>query len=280
LKALEAERAAWADAFPSFAIGEPDDPPDEADLYRPTYQACPPRLLAAFQNQQRRWFGGLGSTPEDDLNVEADRAWQRLVARLCLDWWPPEYYPDYGFAGSDPAAGFIGFHPAKRFVAACLVWGPRLVPEDLISKYALYVEAFPIDPQRADGHRSAIEWRARYERLVQRLEEAVRDQTTITNDVVNDAIRDTAYAGFKAANRIQWRDEPSYARFVRVFPGMTRDDWRRAEPTVIGELNRVYGDQPLRRTVQRLVAEGMSTRAIAGLLGVSRPTVSRLSTGN
>ena len=266
-------RGRWDGNFPAFAIGTPGIPPDDPPFFPPSEPAVPAKLLAEHWAHDSRLRRGRLVPAAETAYDEAWRAWRDLVWRLCDAWWPQRYYPLWARPRS---------HPARRFVAACLLRTPLHADEQWIASPVLGAQPLPATIEEVRSPADVVFWRAQFEAVIRRLSDAARDGRIVTTAFVDELAYDAFEVGVEAeqALRAELRQRgmpsdlyPGSHWCVPVFPGMTYDDWRDCEAQVMDHLRMIFGDRPLREEARRLRDGGMSVRAIAGLLGVSRPTV-------
>lgn len=273
---IERRRHAWDKQFPMFAIGEPGFPPAKPRHIPPTEPALPDRLLSAIWDRHERCVvRGGPRTTLDSASRKATLPWQELLQELCLDWWPLKYYP---------ITVSLHFHPARRFVAGCLLYMIDAVPEDWITAYVLA----PI-PQTGSpavpNDIEAVGLRQERNHILQRLCEAVESGTDVTLSFLQQVQREASERGARAEEQRSLEIEqalggdPGWSAGVSltfpIFPGMTHGDWKAAQPKVFESIRFYYPNHPLEAAARELRADGMSINAIAGLLGVSRDTVKR-----
>jgi hypothetical protein len=269
---VEGRRAAWNSAYPAYAFPDHGQPP----LTLPDHEVFYPPRLPLWPTEDM-------PLAARDTAFRAGGDWMQHLWDLCLAFWPPEYYPNYGYDGA---------HPAMRFAAASLLWGPKAItPQDGITPFnlrprpAVRSPHFPLLPPEAEY------WRTRYEALRGWLSLLASDggaarlghkASAIIRcameevDRANDAVAQAAYE-----QAMRQRGRGDYA--VPLLPGITTSDWEAAEAEVVrvaagysDEPNQwTIHDTPVRKHAAKLYAAGHSQLGIARLLGIHRRTVER-----
>lgn len=207
---------------------------------------------------------------QSELAISASEAaveWRQLVDRLCMEWWPEKYYPDW--------TGSIT-HPATRFISACLVSSPLRVPEEWIRQSGIGGGLLITrhDPENPHHRLEALEkqdlWRIFNEHLVRLLE----SQGSITKEDISGIVDQVWAEAFEAMCHRSLRATPRY--WVPVFPGMTDVDWKAMRSSVKSLLDKPRNGGKLQDHIVHLVnQEGMSVNAVANLLGMDRTSVNR-----
>lgn len=298
-------REGWDREYPPLAVGSPIFPTVE-QLERSMslwFEYRPPRMLKimkclnfrdfsrrGYRQEQLRTFGMQGcdcgclwSWPEL-IRAEAD--WESRIESLCFEWWPPEYFP--------VVSPFR--HPARNFVAACLLWRFEVVPASLIQQPDLRPRRMPDD--------QLLYWYEMANGLFEHIEQRVKDggqidQTDLT--AIVDEVHEVAFSRFVRLyepsdpfRTLNQTFENEYEHFldtvwsmgpdaslrhlwkplyVPIYPGMKTTDWRALEHIVMAEMEDQLGSEPIAHWIDVLSQRGLSDRAISRLLGVHRKTV-------
>lgn len=109
---IESLRSAWNKHYPTYAI----DPRD--NTAQPFYPRMPPRLWSDLQSDWEYGRSQLTPPPARFAFV----GWIRTVSSLEHCYWPPEdFHPPLRYGGAVSA----------EFVAGCVLYGPKALPEDL-----------------------------------------------------------------------------------------------------------------------------------------------------
>lgn len=263
LESLKEARADWDAAHPDYPIGAVASPPQTS----PQFDAA---TISVFGPASLReaLLAGRSEHASEPLDV-AWGSWLALMLRLSRDWWPEPPFSHW-CGPSD--------HPARWFVAACLLWVPAEVPADWIQPVQLPIE-------RRSGPATDMDfdhWGAFYEAYIRALRQALT-AAGIPSELLQSA---ETFALLQAmAAQAQWllsdlrnqtRDQhgeytsPAYA-LARLFPGMTTQDWRAAGPAAVAA-----PATRRRQAVTRAVYDAEGSRsAAARKLGVDRRTIRR-----
>jgi hypothetical protein len=261
---LARARETWNRDHPKFAAHEEGQAPQDLDL-QPLNIVWPPRIVRLRDNAK-------AINQEVDAEVRiAGGHWIDLALQLCQKWWPPEHhFPNW--------LGLMQ-HPAQFFVSACMLYQPGSVPEEWIVSGNLGPHPLPFDPRDEASHPGTVFWMTYASVLTHLIDRAIAD-----GDIIDDAWRDrAARAATQAATleRLQVldRDPPTMWWYLAFFPGITVSDRDEFMESVRTMTEQIYGDDPLRPLVQRMVADGMTQEDIGGELGISRRAVGRLLEG-
>ncbi len=272
---LKQARKDWNRDYPAYKIG-PLDPriPNraavkEGDIPLPRRLATAVQLWQGEEGEQ-----GPGTTiqaPALQPPFDAVTDWHFRVHALAHEGWPAHTYPNW--------KGHAALHPARQFVAACLIWDPQLVrPEEWIESipYATLVQSIPFDPTIPMAIPDVFRWKTAFERLAALLIVRSDEGTPLTREESAELIEHARQWGNemgRAAETWAATSNPEGFRFVRLHPGMNTADWRELE-TIFAQAQRdTYQGNPLRDQARRLHAEGMSKAQIARDLGKHRRTI-------
>lgn len=244
-RALDAVRSQWNRSFPRFRLCDRPYPPQSP--CRPgTDLPLPPTLVETLDGYNRRLAVGQLTEKDRGLSV-AVAAWREPVLTLCRDWWPESEFPNW-----------VGrfFHPAMRFVGACLIWDPQCVPVEWIALEPIPIREFDFDPDDPESHPETVYWK----RLALALLRGLNEQ---------EAASAAAAAALAAAERR--RATGQTIRFVPLFPGMGDTDWvtLRARISELAHAQQVEQ----RRLARELHSQGEATASIACRLGVTERTI-------
>jgi hypothetical protein len=288
-RAMEAERRAWDHAWPQFAIGEPVPPPDK-QYWVPNDYPVPGKLARALE-EYNRWL----QNPRRDRDADgpgeyshtASAAWRAMLTRLCHEWWPPEIYPNWVC----PWEANPIVHPAWRFVAACLLWQTRCVPEEWIAAYGLGPVSRNYDPSAPASHGQVMFLRTLcqglYDSLARRFADSP-EQLAVLEAAVDDAYTVARQGPMDRARLPQQPDR----WYFPLYPGLTTTDWRRCQTLAIAQANSDGSrwDMPTsgnmssaarrRRARELYDDQSQSLQAISDLLGRSPRQIGRLIHGD
>ena len=116
------------------------------------------------------------------------------------------------------------------FVASCLLWDPKFVPEEWITPFPLAPHGLPSDPFDLAYQPQTMAWRTSFEELVKRLSALLESGANITVDQLQELQLESMWTGAMAANELAERSDREEERywFIPVFPGMSSLDWREA----------------------------------------------------
>ncbi len=284
---LNQARKDWNRDYPTYQI-KPHTPNIVAQAAFDWFRLpLPSRLAQAIKPwDDGSWRARLAAIHPDDLNTRAEELWEEAtkafdaasqwgtrVDLLTHEGWPPNTYPNW--------IGRTFPNPARRFVAACLIWGlDNVQPEEWIEPipYAALIQSVPFDPTIPGFIPETFGWQAAFNALAKSIEEALAEGMPLTPEVgthlIDRARRHGEQMELGAAAWARQRD-PEGFRFVRLRRGMDTSDWRRLERAFIQSQIDTYGDMPWANEARRLDAAGMSTRQIASKLSVGRSTVGR-----
>jgi hypothetical protein len=189
--------------------------------------------------------------------------WRAFVQRLCDEWWPARYYPNW-------LSHHI--HPAARFMGACLLWRPELVLAEWVRSEGLDLNTTHWNPADIMDHLEAPRWRAAYEHAMRRLQDAVRDGTPLSPELLAEIDTEAKEAGGAASSQaLSAALDPARSfRYVALPPGISSSDWRALEARVLEYTAERLGEQ-----VRRLRDAGHTVSGIARILGISRRAVER-----
>jgi hypothetical protein len=303
-QALEHAAMEWTRRHPAYAAGQDAMAPDLV-LDSLPFVFVPLSLASALKRATSDALDGL-------LQVEGD--WESLVRELCERWWPPAYYPDWS-GYTHPAAGFVSacliFKPQlvpedwiHRQPAGLRIlrYAPptyHQVGDEQYWRTAYMTLTFSLEFALARGRPLGQEW---YQAIRQGVEQVAREAAELAGvrsllfepdyampedaqvEINNDGVRWRILAGSLVSVRsprgeilfrraLVARDEVD-SRFtwhMPIFPGMTSSDWRAIEPQVLDRARANIASH-----VRDLAAQGKSIRAMADLVGLSRPQVRRL----
>lgn len=246
------------------------------------------------------------------LQVQGD--WESLVQELCKDWWPTAYYPDWS-GYTHPAAGFVSacliFNPQlvpedwiHRQPAGLRILGhaPPTYHQAADEQYwraAFMTLRSSLESALARGQPLDREW---YWSVRQGVEQGAREAAELAGvrsllfepdyvmpedaqvEIAHDGVRWSILAGsmvsirsprgdilYRRARMVKDEVNSTLTWHMPIFPGMTSSDWRAIEPQVLDRA-RTY----MTSHVRDLADQGMSIRAIADLVGLSRQQVRRL----
>ncbi|MDP9469510.1 MAG: helix-turn-helix domain-containing protein [Chloroflexota bacterium] len=246
----------------------------------------PPPLAQAIKpwhdgSWEKRFTGIHDPGAFNDLcrEMEAERAaaldaistWGARVDLLTPEGWPPDLYPNW--------SGPFAPHPARRFVAACLIWGPNdLRPEEWIEPipYTGLIQTIPFDPSLAIP--DVFRWKTAFDTLAALVEQRGSEGTPLTPEESDEIIGRARYQGDQVGNTVsEWatKRDPEGFRFVRLHRGMNTQDWRDLEPAFIQSQIDTYGEDQWADEARRRLSEGWSREKIAREMGVNRRTVGR-----
>lgn len=253
----------WGADYPAFAFTRGGVPPDRHP--DPGDTPLPSALHAAIMAANGRHIPSAPAV-DRETTFAAALTWTDLTLALAREWWPEEYYPAWPWPGLT--------HPALPFVGACLIWPPVMVPEEWVDGRVLTVRGLPYDPFEPSANPAVVFARAQHAALLHDLHATLGRGETITPAWLDAAALRAAMRGADASCAAFEAGERGYYEFVPVFPGMATTEWRALEAPVRRGLART--DDWLRDHARHLAGTGMSTRQIAGLLGISRQKVARM----
>ncbi len=290
---LNQARKDWNRDYPTYQVGLLTRNTGDQETFDWSGLPLPPQLARVI----KAWHDGSWETRledmhrramhnREDFNALADKMWEgaskgfdaaskweNRVHRLADEGWPPNTYPNW--------IGRTFPNPARRFVAACLIWGlDNVQPEEWIEPipYADLIQSVPFDPTIPGLIPETFGWRQAFNALAKSIEEALAEGTPLTPEagtqLIDRARRHGEQMELGAATWARQRD-PEGFRFVRLRRGMDTSDWRALERAFIQSQIDAYGEAPWADEARRLDAARMSTRQIASKLGVGRSTVGR-----
>lgn len=267
-RAMAQSIADWNQNHPDFAVLARGYPPVDEDYRYPDFQTIMPHSL------QERWkyINHPSRVCRDPTDaewpiLEAVGDWNDLVGRLCLEWWPPEIFPNW----INPLSPLVD-HPAMFFVAGCLVWQPRAVPEEWILRISMLIR-LDSDPRFPAAHPEVIFWRTRVQEILDGLQAALRDGQGLTADLLMQ-VKQQAKTAAEAARQQAEQNGPSGRWCLLLYPGLISSDLRDDEKTLID----LAGESgiSLSTYARDLKANGKSVYAIARVLGLSPRQAGRL----
>lgn len=255
---LKQARKEWNRDWPAYRIGPPDPRiPNPANTTRGDLPL--PRRLAEAVDQE----------VEDIEDVVND--WDYRAHMLAHEEWPRHLYSDWRGHGFP--------HPAKRFVAACLIWdSDRINPKKWIEPipYTALVQSIPFDPTIPPAIPEVARWKTAFETLSALLTVRSDEGFPLTPEESAALIEQARQQGDemeKAASKYATMTNPEGFQFVRVHPRMKSPDWRLLEPIVIRTRSTTSRSNPLHDEARRLRAEGVSIAQIARQLGKHWTTI-------
>lgn len=201
--------------------------------------------------------------------VQAVTMWKKLIRDLCEIGWPPADFPH--------AAGWPG-HPGAVFVGLCLMYDPRLVPEDTIRSPLPEPVRFPFDPLTGEDPPHVAAQAAKAAVLERGLEGLLQSPGPLEPAHLAGllALARQAAQEAEAEARARHREAAPRGRWVLpLTPELSWDDWRDIGPQTLRTTARNHDDD-LRLRVWELQDTGENLTAIGRRLGLSRDSVARL----
>jgi hypothetical protein len=252
-QSMTLEREQWNQMHPHYAIAVdwPPDPPFRDSIDR----AYPTGLKRDIDDVNLQRSSCSAACHEGAI------AWDQLILRLAKTWWPLENFPIWHGLGSR-------FHPALQFVSGCLLWKREAIQPEWITRSVAPMVSFDYRP---DGQSlTEIDLNARFIGLVNRIISAIEQGEPLAKGRVIVLARDSLVDGLEA----HWHAGEQIARFLYIFPGMSREDILAAIDPALDAAR--LGDEAIMARARSMLKAGASVASVAGEFGLSRSKVMAL----
>jgi hypothetical protein len=282
--ATEAARTWWNELFPQFAFAkrDRDPPPDPGTWYQgpagmpdsglvDTSVFVPLKLVHALPMNYWR-LGCLGDLGTDSGVDDAYGRWREMVVTMCRSWWPEPLYTTW----CDPRFE----HPAMRFVSATIIWDLNLLTDEHAEAWveprgSVGHQLLPFDPANRRAVTEAVYWQTFLEGILARAHTVIANKGGIGKDdlaSIEEAAKADAQQRWDEVADIRWWAQPHPV--LPLKRGMTAVDVEGFAQKVEDVVATFFSDR--NDDIVRLRQGGVSTQAIAKLLGMSRQGVEKI----
>ncbi len=248
-------------------------PPRLAQAIRPWRDGSWQRSMEGVHDLTDLEVKGRELMARHEATLRAIGDWTTRVWDLAHEGWPPKLYPNWH--------GRFALNPARRFVAACLIWEPvDLQPEEWIDPvpHRALIQTIPFDPTDPLAIPDVFRWRTAFDALATLMKERSLEGRPLTLEESAKLIDEAQHHGEQMGNVMsEWarNRDPEGFRFVRLHRGMNTQDWRELEPDFVQSQITAYGEAHWAEEARRLYTASKNISDVARTLGVERPTVRR-----